>query len=318
MTIMALINSVVRQRLIKSLVWCKKFSISSVLLKDTTPAIFRYDYRSTLKYQGKVKAVILDWAGTTVDCGSLAPTLAFLEVFQNEGVPISIAEARRSMGTHKKVHITQVLQDEDVTKRWIQCKGKQPSTDDVDRIHGLLISKVATYLKEASYVIDEVPHTINYLRSEFGLKIGTTTGYDTQTLDELIKLAATQGYVPDCNVAADEVPRSRPHAHMVWACAIKLDISPIQSIVKVDDTVQGIREGLSAGCWTVGVAKTSNYVGATAEELQAMPPEELEQRLRKAYEILVDSGAHYVVDTVNDLPGIIRHINNRLSKGEKP
>lgn len=26
--------------------------------------------------------------------------------------------------------------------------------------------------------------------------------------------------------------------------------------VKVDDTVDGIREGLSAGCWTVGVTKT--------------------------------------------------------------
>ena len=43
---------------------------------------------------------------------------------------------------------------------------------------------------------------------------------------------------------------------MVWLNAIKLDISPIESIVKVDDTADGIREGLHAGCWTVGIAKT--------------------------------------------------------------
>ena len=43
---------------------------------------------------------------------------------------------------------------------------------------------------------------------------------------------------------------------MVWLNAIKLDISPIEAIVKVDDTADGIREGLHAGCWTVGLAKT--------------------------------------------------------------
>ena len=41
---------------------------------------------------------------------------------------------------------------------------------------------------------------------------------------------------------------------------------------QVDDTVDGIREGLAAGCWTVGVAKT---VGAeksfkTLEESQTL------------------------------------------------
>ena len=43
---------------------------------------------------------------------------------------------------------------------------------------------------------------------------------------------------------------------MLWLNAIKLDISPIEAIVKVDDTADGIREGLHAGCWTVGLAKT--------------------------------------------------------------
>ena len=32
------------------------------------------------------------------------------------------------------------------------------------------------------------------------------------------------------------------------------------SILKVDDTISGIEEGLEAGCWTVGVSKYSNYM----------------------------------------------------------
>lgn len=43
---------------------------------------------------------------------------------------------------------------------------------------------------------------------------------------------------------------------MIWLNAIRMNVSPIESIVKVDDTVDGIREGIAAGCWTVAVAKT--------------------------------------------------------------
>ena len=47
---------------------------------------------------------------------------------------------------------------------------------------------------------------------------------------------------------------------MVWLNAIKLEVSPIEAIVKVDDTADGVREGLHAGCWTVGVAKTVSII----------------------------------------------------------
>lgn len=42
----------------------------------------------------------------------------------------------------------------------------------------------------------------------------------------------------------------------MWLNAIRLDVNPIEAVVKVDDTVDGIKEGLSAGCWTIGVALT--------------------------------------------------------------
>ena len=37
---------------------------------------------------------------------------------------------------------------------------------------------------------------------------------------------------------------------------IELDVWAPQSVVKVDDTTGGIKAGLFAGCWTVGIAKT--------------------------------------------------------------
>lgn len=38
-----------------------------------------------------------------------------------------------------------------------------------------------------------------------------------------------------------------------------LNVWPIQSVVKVDDTVSGVGEGLNAGCWSVGLYGYSNY-----------------------------------------------------------
>jgi len=44
-----------------------------------------------------VKAVIFDWAGTTVDYGSRAPMGAFVKLFESEGIEMTIAQARIPM-----------------------------------------------------------------------------------------------------------------------------------------------------------------------------------------------------------------------------
>ena len=44
------------------------------------------------------KAVLFDWAGTTVDYGSLAPTQVFVEIFHQRGIEITVEEARGRWG----------------------------------------------------------------------------------------------------------------------------------------------------------------------------------------------------------------------------
>jgi phosphonoacetaldehyde hydrolase len=62
---------------------------------------FTYERR----YRGKIRAALLDWAGTTMDYGCMAPAVVFVEVFKRQGVPITMDEARAPMGAHKRVHI---------------------------------------------------------------------------------------------------------------------------------------------------------------------------------------------------------------------
>ena len=220
----------------------------------------RTEYRNIRVYQGKIKAVILDWAGTVVDCGVYSPAIVFKKVFELEGVPISNEEAREPMGMHKKVHVRSITQMDSVRRRWKEKFGRSPTEDDVERMYENSIPMQLACLEEYSEMITGAVETVNLLQKGWGLKIGSTTGFTTPMLDVLKKIAAKNGYVPDCYVAADEVPQARPYPYMVWKNAIELDINPISAIVKVDDTKEGIREGTSAGCWSVGLARTVSEI----------------------------------------------------------
>ena len=50
-------------------------------------------YTYARRYRGPLKAVILDWAGTTLDYGCYAQAVVFTEVFRRQGVEISMEEA---------------------------------------------------------------------------------------------------------------------------------------------------------------------------------------------------------------------------------
>lgn len=278
----------------------------------------RMPFRMVPTYHGPLKLVVFDWSGTVVDCGVFAPAKAFQQVFEDEGIPITDEEVRRPMGTHKRVHIQLVLKDEDIRKRWVSIKGSEPTEADVDRMFANFVPKQLETLKDHSEMIEGAVETIDKLRKDYNLKIGTSTGFTKLMMETIKPLVAKQGYAPDFYGTADLAPRGRPTPNLLWLNAIHLDVAPIQAVVKVDDTCGGIQEGLAAGAWSVGVAKTGNYVAASEKEIAEMDPSEYNRKLQAAYDILTKAGAHYVIDSIKDLPPVIEDINRRLAAGEKP
>jgi phosphonoacetaldehyde hydrolase len=274
---------------------------------------FRYERR----YQGKIKGVILDWAGTTLDCGVYSPAVVFIDVFKKHGVNITMEEAREPMGQHKRVHIQRITEMDSVRAKWRAVYNRDPTIADVDKMfHDFQPMQIAV-LDQYSGMITGAVDTVKKLQKD-GLKIGSTTGFTKAMVDVLLTAARKQGYHPDNTVAADEVPAARPYPYMVWQNAIALSISPIEAIVKVDDTMDGVHEGTNAGCWSVGLAKTGNYIGLNEKEIAALPPADYKRKLAAAYEKLSRAGAHYVIDDITGLPAVIDHINARLARGDRP
>ena len=275
------------------------------------------DFVFQRSYRGPLKAVLLDWAGTTLDYGCFAPAVVFMEVFKRKGVEISIGEARAPMGAHKKVHIRLISKNESVAERWEAVHGRKPNEGDVEEMFREFIPLQLACLGEYA---DLIPGTLEAV-AEFrrrGLKIGSTTGYTEEMMDVLLAEAKRRGYSPDATVSATQVPAGRPHPYMCLQNAILLQTYPMEAIVKIGDTLPDIEEGLNAGMWTIGLTKTGNELGMTEEQVAALDPETLNAKLARPFLRMSQSGAHYVVEGISDVMPALDDINARLARGERP
>ncbi len=276
-----------------------------------------YTYSRT--YKGPVQALVLDWSGTIADAYVIAPAVVFVEVFKNQGVEISMEEARGPMGLRKDLHIKELTKDPVISARWESIKGKAPEQSDVDAMFADFIPAQLACLPKYTTALPGVLDVLNELQKQ-GLKIGASTGFIRSMVDVLLADIVKQGFTPDATVAGDEVIHgARPAPHMVWKNLDIMGISEIKSVVKCDDTVSGVGEALNAGCWGIGLVRYSNYMNInTLEEEATLSEAEIARRMAHTRKILEQSGAHYVIDSLVDLPAVLDDINARLARGEKP
>ena len=267
---------------------------------------------------GKLKAVILDWAGTTVDHGSLAPVRTIEKVFARANLKVEEPEIRRHMGLPKREHLRAILcASGKVREEWTRLHGRPPGEADVEELYREFIPLQLSGLLEYSAIIPGVAEAAERFRRR-GLKIGTTTGYTREMLDLLVEASKKAGYFADCNLAPGDVGSGRPHPYMIYENAVRLEVYPMAAIAKIGDTPADIEEGLNAGTWSIGVAATGNMLGLSYEEFQRLAPPEREARVVEARARLRKAGAHYVIDRLAEADAVLEDIDRRLASGEKP
>ena len=277
------------------------------------------DFVYSRGYRGKIKGAVLDWSGTVADAYVIAPAVVFVEVFQKHGVEVSMAEAREPMGLRKDLHIKAMIEIPSVRERWKSIHGAYPEQADVDRMFADFVPMQLDCLPQYTGLLPGVAEVTQKMQKD-GIKLGVSTGFIRAMVDVLEAAAKKQGFNPDATVAGDEVENgARPKPFMVYRNLDLMNVHPIQAVVKVDDTTSGVGEGLEAGCWTVGVARYSNYMDiSTIAEAESMPDKEIARRLNYTRDLLRRTGAHYVLDSIVELPEVIDDINQRLARGEKP
>lgn len=283
--------------------------------------MIRSVYKYNRVYLGDIKGVLFDLGGTVVDKYSLAPLHALDKTFQDIGIVLDPDLIKKDMGNRKDVHIRKILETTQCKDVWNNLKKRDFNEFDMEDI-------VESYKRNQNEMVinfnKPLPHaknTFDILRMGYKLKIGSTTGYFRETVNIIENnLIKKENIYFDATVAGDDVENGyRPRPYMIFKNLEKLNISPIQSILKVDDTTAGIKEGLEAGCWTVGVSKYSSLMNFhDLEDEDTISITDLSLREEQVKNKLLEAGAHYVVSSLKEIPAVVEDINRRLRDGVIP
>lgn len=264
-----------------------------------------------------VKLVVFDLAGTTVDYGCIAPVAAFVAGFKQFGITITLDQARGPMGMEKRAHIKTVGQMPEVAKQWLAVHGKDMTDDDIDAMYHAFVPLLLKTLPNYSGLIPGVIECMTYLQQK-NILFAATTGYFREAADIVLRHAQKAGFSPAVSCCATEVSVGRPAPWMIFNCMQALSVYPPAAVVNVGDTRVDVESGRNAGAWSVGVAISGNEMGLSLDEMNQLDKLDAEVFADKAHASLKAAGAHYVINSVGELPRIIDDIEQRMKRGDKP
>lgn len=249
-----------------------------------------------------IKAVIFDWAGTTVDYGCFAPVGAFVEAFKAFGITPTVEEVRKPMGMLKKDHIREMLSMERISEEWNKIYSRPFTEEDVNSIYEKSEKTIIDTVADYTDIKPNVTETVAELKKR-GVKIGSTTGYTDEMMAIVVEKAAEKGYSPDCWFSPDSVDSmGRPYPYMIFENMKKLGIMSVNDVIKVGDTVSDIKEGKNAGLVSVGVVEGSSVMAMSKAEFEALSEEEKTAKREEVKNIFIAAGADYVI---NDISGVL-------------
>ena len=237
----------------------------------------------------KIECIIMDWAGTAVDYGCFAPVAAFIESFNVIGTPVTAAETRAHMGLTKVEEIRALFHIDRVRNEFEKKYGRPYTEEDI-------LARYADFQRVLFASLEDYTTPV--------------PGVVETMMDVVLPAAAARGYVVDNCVTPDGLPAGRPAPYMIYKNMTELAVPSADCVVKVGDTIADIKEGVNAKVWTVGVILGSNELGLTLEEVNALPAAELTIRKQDVRRRMLAAGAHYVIDSVEELPAVIDDINN--------
>jgi phosphonoacetaldehyde hydrolase len=258
-----------------------------------------------------IKLCVFDLGGTIVDKYSLSPFLSLKNAFKNKGINIHNSLLFKDMGKSKLDHINLILNDKYVSRSWFQKYGKYPNHSDP---HILFEDFNQIQLNNGLKQIRILPETKQCfdLLGENNILTGVTTGFNHEiTMKIKEKIIDKDIYIHKYVSSTCMETPSRPFPHMIHHIMNELHIDNPNSVIKIDDTEIGIKEGINAGCTTVGVAKWSiNMKMKAYEEAYILTQKEYDERLKYSRFALVQAGADHVIDSLDELYPLIHRINN--------
>jgi phosphonatase-like hydrolase len=226
----------------------------------------------------KVKMVVFDMAGTTVDEGNVVYRTLH-HAIEKKAPHIRFEDVLKSGAGKEKL---QAIRDTLLDRATVLTKA------EVDSIFQDFLESLDLAYKEL--VVTPTKNTEKLVKElrELDIIVVLNTGYNRVTATSLIqKLNWEQGVHYDLLVTASDVKNNRPKPDMILYAMDQFAIQDAFTVVKVGDSTVDIEEGKNAGClFTIGVTTGAH---TKAELLTANPD--------------------YILDDIYDLKKVILSLN---------
>lgn len=261
-----------------------------------------------------IKACIFDLGGTIVDKYSLSPLLSLQKAFSLKKLYVPNKIIIKDMGKHKFEHIRELCNVNLINTQFRIHNDRDISSVDMESIFNDFNDIQTQHMKLYLNIIPETYIIMKYLQ-ENDIKVGITTGFNKNQMNIAVDKLKYNHIKIDSNVSSDYAYRPLPY--MIKSNMNNLQIDDPKQVIKIDDTCVGIQEGINAGCYTVGVARWS--VNMDMFSLDTLTKEAftegninhtdiINHKLIESRRRLKEAGADFVIDTLDELPSIIKTI----------
>ena len=255
-----------------------------------------------------IKACIFDLGGTIVDRYSLTSLLSLKKLFINRGITLNNNLLLKGVGMNNQEHILNILNDKTILNKWLKRYNDYPDEYDVKVLLNELKREQCSYSENIIDILPETRECIDYLGFNY-IKTGCTAGFDKENMNVIQNKLERNDIYLDSYVSSEG---NKPNKFMIQENMKRLGISNPKEVIKIDDSTVGIEEGKNAGCITVAVARWSIHMNimriSDAYEFDETYPD-IQDKLKHSRNVLRESGADYVIDTLDELPRVIESIN---------
>jgi phosphonatase-like hydrolase len=192
-------------------------------------------------------------AGTTVDD-------------RVDGLPLVLKSYNDALRGHGVVVPMEVLNAQRGRDKWTVIK--ELGGDKAEAIYRDFISVLSENTGRVREV-EGASETFQYLR-DHDVIVVASTGFPVEIAEPMIEhLGWLREGLIDGWVCSEQVGASRPDPAMILHSMKKYGVSDVFAVMKVDDTVKGIEEGLNAGVYTIGVLTGTQSI----QQLSAAEPD---------------------------------------------
>ena len=260
----------------------------------------KYFGNSIYKYRNlptNVNCILFNLNNILLNYDSNCSTNSLISMFRNNNIMVSSTLIKEKKDSNIETHILNILSEIEINNKWVTFNKTKPNLQTINYLVNEY-NKIYENSKKYHFTIKPCIKSIFDDIKQYDILIGLTTNISNNIIIQEFK----KKYIKLDSVVYNE--NINNNSHMIYQNMINLNIETINSVIKVDNNIQGIKQGINAGCWTVGIYEyDTNMYENTIEK------ENIEQKTRNR---LIHAGADFVIPNLSYLPEVIEKINSQM------